>query len=849
MGEVYLAEDTRLSRNVALKKIAGDSDADARYQLLHEARAAARLNHPGIAAVYDVLETPQGALIVMEYVPGETLARRIHEGPLPVGEVLSVAAQLADALAEAHRVGIIHRDLKPANVAMTASGQVKILDFGLSKRQLDAGFSPSGASSGISAGTSPIIGTPAYIPPEHFLGQPIGPRGDLYSLGVTLFELLTGQRPFRGPDFVAMMAAVLAGPVPSVRDLRPGVPSEVDGLVRRLMARDPAERPASAVELSEEIERLGAEISGAQTRGRDGGGVRRPRRERPLRWWGAVGLAGLAVTFAIGVYARVPATEPAAATAPVIAVMPLARAGADPQEEALGAGVADVLTTSLSKVSGVTVIPRSSLTGGANPTDPAALARSVGATAVVNGSLMKVQDRIRVVVQLTRPASKALFWSETFDGSMDEIFALQGRIGAAVAGALQLRLRESDRAVLRQPAASNPQAFAEYSLGRSLLERHDIAANVSEAAEAFERAIARDHRFPRAFAGAGEAYFRRFLSSREERWRELARERVLEALRLDPEDVEVRCALARIYIDTGRHDEARDELVRALRNHPDSDMAHLLLGRVLEASGHRDEAVAELKRAIALRPNYWAHHQDLGILFYRASRYEEAAAEFRRVTEMAPDNSRGFLMLGTVQHASGDTSRAIENYKRAIENGPNAGGYGNLGTLYFEQGRFADAAAMFEQAVRLDPKSALKYRNLGDAYLRLGRSDESRTAYERASVLLRQQVQTNPKDAAALATLALCEAKLGEPRAAGRDIAAALSISPANADVLYKNAVIHALAGRTDQAIPALADALKAGYGVRFAALDEDLSSLRGLPSFTRLTDSFRRASTAGGGH
>jgi len=647
-----------------------------------------------------------------------------------------------------------------------------------------------------------------------------------------------------------MMAAVLAAPMPSVRDLRPGVPLEVDDLVRRLMARNPVERPASAVELREEIERLGAEISGALTRGRNGRPARRSRRQRPLGWWGAVALAGLAVTFAIGVYARVPPPAgPADETAPVIAVMPLARAGADPQEEALGAGVADVLTTSLSKVSGVTVIPRSSLTGSSNPTDPAALARSVGATAVVNGSLMKVQDRIRVVVQLTRPASKALFWSETFDGSMDEIFALQGRIGAAVAGALQLRLRESDRAVLQQPVASNPHAFAEYSLGRSLLERHDIAANVSAAAEAFERAIARDHRFSRAFAGAGEAYFWRFLSSRDDHWRELAQERVLEALRLDPEDVEVRCALARIYLDTGRQDEARDELGRALRDHPDSDMAHVLLGLVLEASGHRHEAVAEFKRAIALRPNYWAHHQDLGILFYRASRYEEAAAEFRRVTELAPDNSRGFLMLGTVQHASGDTSRAIENYKRAIEIGPNAGGYGNLGALYFEQGRFTDAAAMFEEAVRLDPKSALKYRNLGDAYLKLGRAEASRTSYEQARVLLRQQVQTNPKDAAAVATLALCEAKLGERRAAVRDIAVAISINPTNPDVLYKNAVIHALAGRSDQAIPALANALKAGYGVRFAALDEDLSSLRGLPSFTRLMDSFRQTSTAGGGH
>ena len=463
MGEVYLAEDTRLSRHVALKKIAGDPDVDSRDHLLHEARAAARLNHPGIAAVYDVLDTPQGVVIVMEYVPGETLAKRVREGPLSVREVLSIAAQLAGALAEAHRVGIVHRDLKPGNIAITESGQVKILDFGLAKRQLEAAVSLTSASSGVSKGSSPVIGTPPYVPPEHFLGQPIGPRGDIYSLGVTLFELLTGQRPFQGRDFVAIMAAVLTAPTPNARDLRPGLPAEVDDLVRRLMARDPAERPASALVLAEELEALGEDLSGASTRSRGAGGARESLRRAPPRWWAAASMAGLAVILALGVYARVPGAAAARVdeSLPVIAVMPLARAGADPQEEALGAGVADVLSTSLSKVGGVTVIPRSSLLKESNSTDMAALGRTLGATAIVTGSVMKVQNRIRVVVQLTRPVSKALVWSDAFDGSMDEIFVMQARIGSAVAGALGLRLTEGDRAVLKSPAADDPQAFAE----------------------------------------------------------------------------------------------------------------------------------------------------------------------------------------------------------------------------------------------------------------------------------------------------------------------------------------------------------------------------------------------------
>jgi tetratricopeptide (TPR) repeat protein len=845
MGRVYLAEDTRLFRQVALKRIATGDDKKAQERLFQEARAAARLNHPGIASVYDVLESESVAYIVMEYVPGETLDRRLNRGPLEVTEVLDLGLQIADAVAEAHRLGVIHRDLKPANIAVTDAGQVKILDFGLAKRQIDPAASSSHAGDRPPAGS--VMGSPPYIPPEHFLGEPIRRRGDIYSLGVTLFELLTGRRPFAARDSEGIMLAVLAGPMPSVRDFRPTIPAAVDQLVKRAMARKPEDRPGSAKELRDAIREARAELSATTT-------------DMPARWlsWyprrkrgrgATAAVAAVAAVLAVAVTIRAYQRAPAAAgdARPVVAVMPLAMAGSDPEAPPLGVGIADVLTAALSKVDGVTVIPRASLAPDKANTDPASVARTLGATAVVTGSLQKVGDRIRLVVQITRPQSKELVWSESFDGSADEIFALQARVALAVADALALRTTSRSRAKLQSPAATDPQAFADYSLGISLYERSDIPGNLDRAIGALTRATTRDPRFARAFASAGTVLWTRFRFTHDRQWAEKAREMAMEALRLDPDDVDVQCTLARIYLGTGKLDAAVEELNRAIANHPSSDLPHLLLSQYLQQAGKRDEAVAEIKKAMALRPNFWSYYQELGVAYYNAGKYDEAAAAFQKVTELQPDNSWGFQMLGTVQHAKGERSRALANYNRAIALAPNAGAYSNLGNLHYEDGRYVEAAAAFERAAALDPKSPVKHRNLGDLYRKLGREKDAVESYARARDLLRAAVDMNPSDAASMASLALCEAKLGDSRSALQHAAAAVALRPDNSTVLYKRAVVYALVGKRGDGLRALEGAVRAGYSTAFIESDEDVASLRSAPEYRKVIAAGKQPEPKGG--
>jgi len=266
MGVVFLAEDTRLHRKVALKTLAHErrfSDK-ARSQLMHEAQAAARLTHPNVAAIYDVVESPQGVHVVMEYVEGETLAARLRRGRLPAGQVIRIGRQIAEALAKAHQMGIVHRDLKPGNVMLEPSGSVKILDFGLAEF-VEMADEETGDGDSEGSVDRRVVGTPGYIPPERLLGRGSDSRGDIYSLGIMLFELLTGRLPFEEEDVEALTLAALTQTALRPRDVDPSIPTHLDDIVSRAIARNPEDRPSSATELAA-ILRREEELSSDRTR-------------------------------------------------------------------------------------------------------------------------------------------------------------------------------------------------------------------------------------------------------------------------------------------------------------------------------------------------------------------------------------------------------------------------------------------------------------------------------------------------------------------------------------------------------------------------------------------------------
>jgi tetratricopeptide (TPR) repeat protein len=350
-----------------------------------------------------------------------------------------------------------------------------------------------------------------------------------------------------------------------------------------------------------------------------------------------------------------------------------------------------------------------------------------------------------------------------------------------------------------------------------------------------EEAVKKDPQFALAWAALGTACAMQYQESLDERWPPRVQQANLEALRLEPDRAETRIALAQMYETTGKYDQAIDELTRAIALAPGSDTPHRLLGGLYTDLGRHDEAVRELRTAIELRPGFWRNWSYLGYAYFQAGRHEEAIPVYQRLVELQPDSARGHSAFGTVLHEMGRTAEARVHYERALSLEPTAPAWSNLGTLDFFDGRAAQAAKAYEEAVRLRPNDPTYRRNLGDAYAAMGRKGDAAQAYATARELLRAQLETNPRDADAVSTLSLIEAKLGHLDEARRLAGDALAQLPDQKDVLYHSAVVATLDARLDEAADLLTRALARGSNARHAARDPDLAPLRQRDDVRRL--------------
>ena len=815
MGTVLLAEDTRLGRQVALKTVSGPQagTADGRQHLLAEARAAAAISHPAIAAVHDVIEVDGEVAIVFEFVDGETLAARLAKGPLSEGQAVAIAVQLAEALSVAHGHGVLHRDLKPANVMLAPGGAVKILDFGiarLQRRDAEAGGQPR-----------QFLGTPGYVAPEQWVGRPADERADLYALGVVLFEMVSGKRPFVEREPFSLARASLDRMARRLSSVVPDVSPALDRLVSRLLASDPNLRPPRARAVADELRQLQAPATP-------------PPAGRP-RWW--AWSAAAVVALALGGWA-VWASRPTldlGGRPPVIAVLPLENATGDDSNDYLSAGVADSLVTSLASLPSVTVLSRAAVNEArARRGNPADVARDLDASFVVAGSVQRAGSQVRLALNLLRQDG-SMAWADAVEGPADSVFGMQARLAGALGSALSVQMSATDRARLNTPPTSNADALDAYWRGRALLERRDAPGNLQRAVVAFSEALRLDARFVDAQAALAEADWELYDTTREPKYVEAAVQASKNAVALAPEDAGVRVALGVTLTRGGRNAEAVQELQRALAAEPNHDEARRYLGRALAALGRVDEAVAEWRKALVLRPNNWQVLSDMGLALYQAARYAEAEAAYRQLIELQPDNVIGYQMLGAVNQVQGNNDAALEYYGRAIAISPVPQALSNMGALYHERGDFARAVDAYRRAIEQRPNAAATHRNLGDSLLRMGRGGEALAAYRRAADLAEAARAVNPADALNLASLAVYLQKAGDEPAAARRLDEALRRAPADPQVQYRAALVHALAGRSTEALSALERALDLGYSRADAVKADEFERLRQQPRFAAL--------------
>lgn len=828
MGVVWLAEDTRLNRKVALKTVKG-SDAETtegRQRLMREARAAAALNHPHIATVHDVLDVEGKVVVVFEYVDGETLSARLQRGTMPIAEAVEIAWQLADALAAAHAQGIIHRDLKPSNVMLTPDARVKVLDFGIA-RMVPAGADMSASAPGTIGGG--LVGTPGYAAPEQYLSRNVDGRADLYSLGVMVFEMLTGRRPFATGDPVALATQVLAGSAPKLSTTGMWFPPALDTLVGRLLEREPGKRPASADALLVELSPL-----------RDDETIPLARRTSRLRRRipkGALigGAALVAILIAIIVRAELNRARPAGTDSPVVAVLPLTNMSGDAANDYLGPGLAESLITSLAAMPKVTVLSRSAVEESRqqNP-DRASFVQALDATYVVEGSVQAVADQLRVTLNLVR-RDASVAWGETVEGPARDLFALQTQLAARLNDALADQTPSRERVTPASPSTANGQAQIAYWQGKSALDRRDVAGNVQAAIKDFHDAIALDPKFAMAYAGLAEAQWAIYVQTNDRTWAQQAAASTERALQLEPDRPAVRYSAGLTKFRSGQYEEARRELERAIELQPTFEDATRLLGRVLIRLGQIDEGRAQFRKALASRPNSAPIYSDLGFALFGASRFKEALDAFEKAIAIAPTSAISLAQAGAASQSLGDNAKALSYYERANAIQPRAETFSSMGTVYYTQGDYARAASAYEAALLIRPLGAVTHRNLGDAYTRLGRRADALNAYRQAVTRAEAEVAVSPGDARAIARLAVYQEKAGDDVAARKSLDQALALAPQDAQVQVRVAVVHALAGRSGPALDAIERAIAGGVSPRSIASEDDFERLRPLPRFAAM--------------
>ena len=737
MGEVFLAFDPRLQRQIAIKVLpagfATDTARVARFE--REARAVSSLNHPHILTLFDVGRVESTYFMATEYVEGRTLRAELRQrGRLPAAEALGIGRQCAAALAAAHAAGIIHRDIKPENVMLRADDYVKVLDFGLASMRDRPGPDDHTSMRADATGLGVVVGTAGYLSPEQARGLPVDARGDIFALGVVLFEMLAGKAPFAGATPSDTIASILRSDPPSLSKLGADVPPDVEALVRRMLAKDPDERPASMAVVATQLERL---LTG---RSIDSSVRSHAPRDGPRTGWLAWGLAGvLVVATAALVVHRWSGREADGAAAPQadairsLAVLPFRLFGFPHSEAHLGLGMADALVVKLASLRQLTVRPTTSVERYQEaPPELPAVARALDVDAVLTGNVQRASGRMRVTVQLVRIVGEEVraVWSDEFRADTDDPFEIQERLATQLLANLPVQVTGEERTQFASEASANPSALRLYTEGRYFLNRR-TGDSISRALALFTQAAAADPRYARAYLGRARALNALIESGAVPQETTLpdARQALARAIDLDPalgEAYAMRSLMDRVY--DWRFDAAEADSQRSLDLSPNHPEVLQWRGVHLLASGRGDEAVAVQRRAVDIDPLDLILRGHLLRAQYLTGRFDEAIATGRSLIDVSPNLGVAHQWVGLSQVALQHLTEGIQSLERALAVEPrNPERAASLAYAYARAGRAADAERLMAP---LSPPNVAYHRAL--VYVAQGKTDAALDELERA---------------------------------------------------------------------------------------------------------------------
>jgi TolB-like protein/Flp pilus assembly protein TadD len=704
MGEVYRARDTKLDRAVAVKvlpeRLSDDAESLARFE--REAKAVAALSHPNILAIHDFGTHDGVCYAVMELLEGETLRERLERGPVPRRPAVDYALQVARGLAAAHERGFVHRDIKPENLFVTRDGHVKILDFGLAKKVPVESAGDETSAPTVTGRTEPgtVMGTLSYMSPEQVRGLPLDHRTDIFSFGAVLYEMLSGRKAFAGPTAADTGSAILNSEPPEI-PAPAGAADPLVSVIRHCLEKDPKNRFQSAGDVAFALKEATPGVP--------------PVAREPIR----VGRTALFVLAAAGIlaaaalaflYARRTARRGPAATAGIasLAVLPLENLSRDPAQEYFSDGMTDELITNLARIGSLRVISRTSVMSYKGTRKPlSAIARELGVDGVVEGSVMRSGDQVRITAQLIHGPTDRHLWAQSYQRDLRDVLAMQSEVARAIAGEIRTTLTPQDDQRLGGARRVDPAAHELYLKGRYALNDQS-EAGIRNAIALFRQAIEKDPRFAPAYAGLSDSYsYLRSTYAAPKDVMPQAKEAARRALELDE-------TLAEAHVSQGQIDffydfdwiAAEKEFRRAIELNPNLAEAHDGYASYLTGMNRPGEAIREIERAENLDPRSPVILADAGWVFYCARDYPRAERESRRALEIDPGNWVAIVTLGVALEKQGKVEDAIATLETARRSDDSPTILEMLGGAYAAGGKTGKAG---EILASLQQRAARRY--------------------------------------------------------------------------------------------------------------------------------------------
>jgi serine/threonine protein kinase/tetratricopeptide (TPR) repeat protein len=718
MGVVYKAEDTKLRRIVALKFLPSEltRDAEAKARFIQEAQAASALDHSNICAIHEIDETADGQLFIsMAHYEGETLKERIKRGPLAALEAIRIAAQIGQGLVEAHSKGIIHRDIKPANIMITKDGIAKILDFGLAKLagQVRLTRAPS------------TLGTVAYMSPEQASGKEVDERSDIWSLGVVLFEMLTGQLPFRGDYEQAMVYSILNEEAASLGGVRPDAPKELQSVVAKALEKAPDARYRRVIDMLADLESLRKRLeAGAQAAIPD-----KPRQSRRTIF---IAISACVVVAAALVLWRIFLSAPRENPITSIAVLPFQNISADPEQEYFSDGMTEALIAELSKISALRVISRTSIMRFKKSEESLPeIARKLNVDAVIEGSVQRSQDDVRVTAQLVRAEPEKHLWANTYTQSYQNILALESDIAQEIAGEIRIAVTPQEKERLAASRQVNPQAHEAYLKGHFYVNIWTLP-EVQRGLEYLERAVALDSTFALAYVDIADAYDYLGWIMPPAEWALKVKANARKALSIDPSIAKALTLLGDVkFLYDWDWKGAEADYKKAIELNPNDPTAHAYYAVYLSVMGKPDEAIREAARARALDPLDLGMIFMLGSKYYHVRQYDEAERIMAETVGMDSACAIGYTGLARIRVGERRFDEAVAFYRKAKKLGEVAAAQ-ELPYALARAGMTREARSELADLIRQSGEGHQVQSSIAATYVGLGERDSAFVWLEKA---------------------------------------------------------------------------------------------------------------------